>query len=115
MIQELIQRVADLTKLVTEVREAMYDPDKTLLGKTLVGRANTNAANIAELGRTKVDREDFERLEGEIKDLKGEVKDTTTWRNKMEGSVSFVRMAQVILGIITALLGVWMISGGHVR
>lgn len=110
-MQELISRVDGLTKKVDEVREAMFDPDKTVLGRQLISRANENKGNIDRLGREKVDVEDFARLEATVKDVKAEVKDTTTWRTKMEGTMSFFRSAQVILGIITALLTILAING----
>jgi tetrahydromethanopterin S-methyltransferase subunit G len=92
-----------LPSLVTKldgIRDALAEPEASPVGRSLIGRAATNAANI-------------ERLRQEVGEIEDRVERHEAWRNEMVGAAKFGRLIQLILGIVVALLALIEVSGAR--
>lgn len=83
-VDKLAKDMPALQAKLDSIRDAMAEPDQSPLGRSLLGRAVTNAENIKSLD-TRMDAQE-------------------TWRNEMVGAAKFARWIQIILGIAVALL-----------
>ena len=78
------EQVPDLLKRLDAIREAMAEPEQSALGRSLLGRAVTNAENIKLLDA---------RMDEQEKRA-----------NQQDGAAKFARWIQIVLAIAVALL-----------
>ena len=83
-VDKLSKEIPIVAAKLDSIRDAMAEPDQSPLGRSLLGRAVTNAENIKSLD-TRMDVQE-------------------TWRNEMIGASKLARYIQIILGIAVALL-----------